>query len=285
MSTCCRRIPRVAFQTLRVDLFCTLVWLSIRKCGIDRETKYACDNFEATREDSNGWFNWAHRDDSGREVRVPREAGRAAHISHNPSRAANGSREERATTPCVCSSQRWLLLALWWPEESNQLGNGHCMAGLLVWAVINHYQRWATSWSSYSITYTQIWWLEWPNRTPTRTAASTLNDAAICSKCTTATITAFTLTAALRASAKRTNCTTAVDWQWVTKQLTFELDGLLVHLAAFPDTSDLFATVDLCSASASVSFVWANMNYSDHYCAIRSISLFIISFERFDSFI
>ena len=107
MSTCCRRIPRVAFRTLRVDSFCTLVLLSIRKCGIHRETKYSCDNFEATREDCQMDDSiGAHRDDSGREVRVPREAGGAAHVSHNSSRAANGSREERATTPCVCSSQR-----------------------------------------------------------------------------------------------------------------------------------------------------------------------------------
>ena len=40
-----------------------------------------------------------------------------------------------------------------------------------------------------------------------------------------------------------------------TKQLSFELDSALVHSVALPNTSDLFAAVDLRNDNTTVSFV------------------------------
>ena len=129
----CRRLPRLIFRTLRVDPFGSVFRLSERESKIHRETKYSCDHFEAAREDCHVDDTvGAHRDDSGREVRVSREAGGAAHVSHNSSRAANGSLKERATTPCVCSSQRCQLQAFCRPKEIDQIRWWRCVSGLLV---------------------------------------------------------------------------------------------------------------------------------------------------------
>ena len=87
--------------------------LSERESGIHRETKYSCDHIKAVREDCDVDDTvGAHRDDSGREVRVPREAGGAAHVPSKSSRGAVGSREGRAAA-CVCSSQLVQLYALY----------------------------------------------------------------------------------------------------------------------------------------------------------------------------